>query len=205
MLEETWESFFSRQSLSLHEQQQFRTYYKLLLEANDIHNLTAITDLNRVIADHFEDSLALRKFYDCSAISMLSDIGTGAGFPAIPLKIVFPQIPMVLIEVSQKKREFLEDLIKNLELSDMEIQAYDWRTFLRRTSYPISLFCARASLQTEELMRMFKPSSPYKDAELVYWASCHWQPTSPVGQYIKQQHEYTVDDKKRKLIFFKGC
>lgn len=197
----TWNHFIERYALSDRQSNQFRKYYELIVSTNDIHNLTAITDLKHVIADHFEDSLALCSFVDCSQLSMLADIGTGAGFPALPLKIAFPHIKIILIEVNQKKVWFLEKVIEELELTHVTICDLDWRTFLRKTDYPIDLFCARASLSQEELVRLFKPSSPYKNAELVYWASAQWKPTLGTKPFIKRDMPYTIDSKKRRLIF----
>ena len=82
-----WQKFCDRQQLSPLQVEQFKKYYVLLREANEVHNLTTITDLGFVIQDHFEDSLALRQFIDCHSLTTLADIGTGAGFPALPLKI----------------------------------------------------------------------------------------------------------------------
>jgi 16S rRNA (guanine527-N7)-methyltransferase len=198
-----WNRFFSRVPSAAAQQEQFRTYYRLLVETNDIHNLTAITDLEKVLTDHFEDSLALARFIDCSRLTCVGDIGTGAGFPALPLKIAFPELPLVLIEVNHKKIQFLESVVEALQLSNVTITDLDWRTFLRKTDYEIDLFCARASLQPEELVRMFMPSSAYKDARLAYWASRHWQPSVALQPLIEKQETYTVGAKERKLIFFK--
>jgi 16S rRNA (guanine527-N7)-methyltransferase len=202
--QELWQNFFERQALMPQQQEQFLKYYSLLLASNDIHNLTAITNLSSILADHFEDSLALRLFYDCKTISMLSDIGTGAGFPSIPLKIVFPHLGVVALEVNHKKREFLQTVIQELQLDNVVVSELDWRTFLRKTDYPIDLFCARASLQPEELLRVFKPSSPYKDAQLVYWASQHWISEERIASFITREESYIVGSKKRKLVFFKA-
>jgi 16S rRNA (guanine527-N7)-methyltransferase len=199
-----WSQFAERQQLTAEQTAQFKIYYDLLIRTNDIHNLTAITDLEKVVHDHFEDSLAVRKYLDMTAISTLADIGTGAGFPAIPLKIIYPHLALILIEVNQKKIYFLELLVEELALSNVTITDVDWRTFLRKTSYSIDLFCARASLKPEELVRLFMPSSPYKDAELVYWASRHWQPDEKISQFIKRKEMYALGDKERQLIFFKG-
>ena len=139
-----WQTFFQHTGLTSRQGEQFKRYYDVLIKANEIHNLTAITDLEKVIADHFEDSLALTRFIDCTALTMLGDVGTGAGFPAIPIKILFPHLKMVLIEVNHKKRDFLQSLIELLGLQEMEVVDFDWRTFIRKTDYPIDLFCARA-------------------------------------------------------------
>ncbi len=203
--EETiWQQFFQQASLTESQGEQFKKYYHALVEANDVHNLTAITDLEKVVTDHFQDSLALSAFLDCTQLKTIGDVGTGAGFPALPLKIAFPHLHMILIEVNHKKIDFLHSVIELLGLTHIELVDLDWRTFLRKTEYEVDLFCARASLQPEELVRLFKPSSPYRDAQLVYWASAQWVAPESILPFIKRDEPYQVGDKQRRLIFFQG-
>ncbi len=200
-----WQKFCERQELSSLQVEQFKRYYELLCEANEIHNLTAITDLGFVIQDHFEDSLALRQFVDGQSFRTLADIGTGAGFPGLPLKILFPHLKIVLIEVNHKKLDFLAQVAGELNLKDITYCDLDLRTFIRKTDYPIDLFCARASLQVEELVRIFKPSSPYRHARLVYWASQHWKAAPSIFNYIEREEWYSIGTKQRRLIFFRDA
>lgn len=198
-----WASFIERHALTAEQTEQFQLYYRMLVETNDIHNLTAITDLKRVLSDHFDDSLALEQFIDCRQVRSLCDVGTGAGFPALPLKIKYPHLALVLVEVNHKKIQFLYDVIQKLGLQNIEIYGLDWRTFLRKTAYDLSIFCARASLQPAELIRMFKPSSPYSDRVLVYWASQAWVPDVKEAPLVEKEEWYTLGNKKRKLVFFR--
>ena len=182
---------------------KFERYLKLLIEWNEKFNLTAITDPAAIIAHHFDDSLALAKHIDLNTVHCTADIGTGAGFPGIPLKILFPHLTMVLIEVNNKKRTFLEHIINELALEHVIIYPLEWRTFLRVTNYPIDYFFARASLQPEELIRIFKPISPYKKATLIYWASQHWISNKPEAPFIEKEITYTLNAiTQRKFIFF---
>lgn len=201
-----WNNFFQQIDANPIQQGQFEKYYSLLIETNEIHNLTAITDLRGIVEDHFQDSLALTKFANCKALSSLADVGTGAGFPGLPLKIMFPHVRLTLIEVNQKKVTFLHTVIEQLGLENIDIIDIDWRTFLRtaHAQGSIDLFCARASLQPDELVRMFMPSSVYKDALLVYWASQQWKPTKNVADFIARDELYAVGGKKRRLVFFKA-
>ena len=200
--EQLWEQFFVLHALSPVQQKQFRDYHSLLIATNKLHNLTAITDFAHVLSHHFADSLALNRYIQWNTIKRFSDIGTGAGFPALPLKILHPEIPLVLIEVSEKKGAFLQDVVEQLGLKLVSISPLDWRTFLRKTDFEIDLFTARASLKPEELIRVFAPSSPYKEAQLVYWAAKSWEPSRLVARYMKERHEYMIAQTPRSLILF---
>ena len=198
----TWETFIA--SEQLHEEQinQFEQYLSLLLEWNKIINLTAITDIAAIIKYHFQDSLQAAKEIDFTTIRSIVDVGSGAGLPGIPLKIRYPHLFVLLIEVNRKKIAFLHAVIEALKMKSIEIYSLDWRTFLRKTAYNIDIVCARASLKPEELIRMFKPSSPYKNATLLYWASEQWVSEKKEQPLVEKEILYTIGNKKRKLIFF---
>ena len=198
-----WLQFQKKNQLSDYQLDQFKQYAQLLIDWNKKFNITAITDLKAIIESHFQDSLSAIPYIDFTQIKGLADVGAGGGFPSIPIKIVHPDLFTVLIEVNQKKVHFLHEVIKSLELKNIEVSLLDWRTFLRKTSYPIDLFCARASLSIEELVRMFKSDSPYANAELVYWASRHYTLEQKHAEYVFRQESYTVNGTERRLIFFK--
>ncbi|MBO5138775.1 MAG: 16S rRNA (guanine(527)-N(7))-methyltransferase RsmG [Bacilli bacterium] len=96
-------------------------YYNLLIEWNQKINLTRITEENDVYLKHFYDSLTLNKAVDLSKVNNLLDVGTGAGFPGIVLKIFFPNIHVVLLDSLLKRLKFLEIVINELELKNIEI------------------------------------------------------------------------------------
>ena len=181
---------------------QFERYAACLLECNQQFNLTGVKDLSGVVRSHFEDSLALVKFIDLKTVSMIADIGSGAGFPGLPLKIMFPHLKVLLIEVTRKKRDFLADVVKMLDLSDVEISDLDWRTFVRKTDYPIDMFVTRAALDDLELSRMFQPACVYNAATLVYWASKDWEQHKKTVALINRVETYTIGSRERKLAFF---
>lgn len=180
----------------------FQRYAIFLTDRNEEMNLTAITNPLSVVRYHFLDSLALAKFVDMASIKTIADVGTGAGFPAIPLKIMYPHLKLVLIEVNNKKRQFLADLIKLLELDGVELCGYDWRTVLRTTEYEIDLFVTRAALPDEELCRVFKPGCRYKNVPLAYWASKDWQAHLKSAEFVRRVEEYKIALKHRKIVFF---
>ena len=108
--------------LEISEEQanQFMKYYEMLIETNKVMNLTAITELDEVIIKHFIDSLLVAKKINVNNFDSLIDVGTGAGFPGIPIKIMFPEIRVVLLDSLNKRLKFLNNVIDELGLESIE-------------------------------------------------------------------------------------
>lgn len=111
--------------LSQEQIDQFNKYYRLLVEKNKVMNLTAITEYNEVLFKHFFDSITIVKTIDMSKIETVIDVGTGGGFPGIPLKIVFPHLKVTLLDSLNKRIVWLNELIGELQLDN--IMAYHGR------------------------------------------------------------------------------
>jgi len=113
-------------NIELSEQQlkQFDIYYKFLIEYNEITNLTRITDEEEVYYKHFYDSLTIVKSIDMHKINTLCDMGAGAGFPSIPLKIIYPHLKLTIIDSLGKRITFLKLLVEKLNL-DHVFLVYD--------------------------------------------------------------------------------
>ena len=100
--------------------EQLNKFYELIAEYNKVMNLTGITEKEQVYLKHFYDSLTIAKVIDLNKEETLCDIGTGAGFPGIVLKILFPNLKITLIDSLNKRIEFLKIVIKELNLNNIE-------------------------------------------------------------------------------------
>lgn len=200
--QQAFDSFVHDFNLTPRQQEQFLIYLSLLLEASKNFNITSILDVENIIDFHFRDSLYVTQHITISSYKGIVDVGTGGGLPGIPVKICYPEMPTLLIEVQHKKINYLDNVIEQLKLDAIDIYTLDWRTFLRKTSFDLNLFFSRASLSTTELVRMFKPSCPYNHATLVYWASKHWTPGLHEKPFLRKKIEYKIQNKNRILAFF---
>ena len=100
--------------------QQLERYYELLIEYNKVMNLTGITDKEDVYLKHFYDSLTITKVIDLNKYNTLCDVGTGAGFPGLVIKILYPHLKITLLDSLNKRLNFLNVVIKELNLKDIE-------------------------------------------------------------------------------------
>ena len=161
--------------LSDMQTEQFLTYYDMLIERNKVMNLTAITEYDDVVEKHFVDSVSLIKALDAEEVKNVIDIGTGAGFPGIPLKIVFPHLKVTLLDSLNKRIKFLNDVIGALELENIETihgRAEDFaKQEIYREQYDLCVSRAVANLASlsEYCIPFVKKGGffiPYKSGEI---------------------------------------
>ena len=131
-------------TLTSYQQEQLEKFYHLLISWNEKINLTRITSEKEVYLKHFYDSLTIVKAINLSEIDTLCDVGTGAGFPGIVLKIVYPHLKITLVDALQKRVNYLNEVIKDLELKD--IKAIHTRVEDLKEKYDVVTVRAVASL-----------------------------------------------------------
>jgi 16S rRNA (guanine527-N7)-methyltransferase len=138
---------------------QFCVYYQLLHDWNKVMNLTAITEPEEVVTKHFIDSLSIVKAEPFKNEAHMIDIGTGAGFPGIPIKIIFPNLHVILLDSLGKRITFLKEVIEKLQLN--HIKAYHGRAedFARMPKYreQLDLCVSRAVASLPTLLEYSLP------------------------------------------------
>lgn len=155
--------------------EQFLKFYKELIEWNKVMNLTGITEFEEVVEKHFIDSLSVIKAVDLTKRERVIDIGTGAGFPGIPLKIMFPDLKVILVDSLNKRIKFLNNVIDICQLS--EINAFHGRAeeFAKNLKYRekfdlcVSRAVANLSTLSEYCLPFVKTDGmfiPYKSGEI---------------------------------------
>lgn len=194
--------------------EQFDLYYRLLTDWNKVMNLTAITEYNEVFLKHFADSLYFVKAADPRHFSKLIDVGTGAGFPGIPIKIVFPEIQVTLLDSLNKRIKFLNTVIDQLGLryiTAVHGRAEDLaRKKEHREQYDACLSRAVANLSTlsEYCLPFTKVGGyffSYKSGEIEDEVSAAQNAVSLLGGKICETQRFNLMDTdiKRSIIVIK--
>lgn len=190
-------------TLSDKQIQQFMKYYKLLVEWNSFMNLTAITDFDEVCKKHFVDSVSLIKAMDLSKEISVIDIGTGAGFPGIPLKIVFPNLKITLLDSLNKRIKFLDTVIEELALANINTLHGRAEDFAKpgklRETYDLCVSRAVANLSTlsEYCLPYVKVGGffiSYKSEKIEEESEAAKKAISILGGKVKDQVAFTLPE-----------
>lgn len=192
-------------SLTNRQIEQFLVYYELLTEWNKFMNLTAITDFEDVIQKHFLDSLSLVKAYDLSKECKIIDIGTGAGFPGIPIKIAFPHVEMTLLDSLNKRILFLNEVKDKLAFANLEAlhgRAEDYaKPDKKREMYDLCVSRAVANLSTlSELCLPYVKTGgcfiSYKSEKIKEESIAASNAIRILGGEVEKQVEFTFTEEK---------
>jgi len=126
------------------QMKQFDEYFKYLIEYNQHTNLTRITQEDEVYYKHFYDSLSISRLIDFTKVDSICDMGSGAGFPSIPLKIVFPNLKVYIVDSLNKRINFLQNLIGILKLKDVNTFHNRAEVFALKNQEKFDVVTARA-------------------------------------------------------------
>ncbi len=184
---------------------KFKKYFELLVEYNKVMNLTGITDIEGVYLKHFYDSLTLVKAYDFTKSISLCDVGSGAGFPSIPLKIAFPNINVTIVDSLNKRIEFLNVVIKELGLTNVKAIHSRAEEFDKRENFDVvtSRALADVNIGLELCMPLVKVDGYYLPMVVGYDLGKNTIKTLG-GKFIEEiKFNLPVENSERKILVIK--
>ena len=183
--------------------EQFLIYYEMLVEWNEFMNLTAITEYDEVMKKHFIDSISLIKAYDVTNSAKVIDVGTGAGFPGLALKIAYPNFQVTLLDSLNKRIQFLNEVIDKLQLDGVETihgRAEDFaKAGKLRETFDLCVSRAVANLSTlsEYCLPFVKVGGQfisYKSEKITEEMSAAENAIKLLGGKVKDQVEFTLPE-----------
>ena len=181
---------------------QFNNYYEMLIETNKVMNLTAITEKNEVIIKHFLDSIILLKYADLENTNII-DIGTGAGFPGIPLKIMVPSIKLTLLDSLNKRLKFLDSVVEAASFDNVKLvhgRAEDIARkpeYREQYDYAVSRAVANMSTLLEYALPFVKVKGcfiSYKSVNIKDELHAAKRAVDILGGKVKDIHEFDFDE-----------
>ncbi len=209
------QEYFNQFNVTLrdHQKDQFLQYYNLLIEWNSVMNLTAITDFDEVCEKHFADSISLVKALDLSTCTTLIDVGTGAGFPGIPLKIVFPHLKVTLLDSLNKRVNFLNEVIEKLQLENVAALHGRAEDFARNPAYRekydicVSRAVANMSTLSEYCLPFVKEGGyfvPYKSQKGLEEIKEAAKAITLLGGKYEKKVEFHLGEEEYRVLFLIG-
>ena len=201
-------------SYSNQQIEQLLAYYEMMVEKNKVMNLTSITEFDEAVDKHFLDSLSLVKVCDMSQIKNVIDVGTGAGFPGIPLKIVFPHLKICLLDSLKKRISFLNEVIKSLNLEEicaMHGRAEDYarqNDYRERFDLCVSRAVASLNVLSEYAIPFVRTSGlfiPYKSGKIEEELNSSKKAVEILGGKVKDQVKFHLagQDIERSFVIIK--
>ncbi|MDE6982480.1 MAG: 16S rRNA (guanine(527)-N(7))-methyltransferase RsmG [Lachnospiraceae bacterium] len=202
---------FEKEKFTFSEEQKrnFFTFYQMLSEKNKVMNLTSITKFSEVVEKHFLDSILLNRVVDLNSPLKIIDVGTGAGFPGVPLKIAFPNLHITLMDSLNKRVVFLQEVIQALKLENIEAvhaRAEELgRNDKYREKFDISVSRAVANLSTlEEYCIPFVKRGgyfiSYKSGEIEEELQMSQKACEILGGKIKEVYKFNLGEQKRSFV-----
>lgn len=190
-------------SLSNKQIEQFLIYYEMLVEWNEVMNLTAITEYEEVMKKHFLDSITLNQAFDVTKECTVIDVGCGAGFPGLALKIAYPNLKITLLDSLNKRINFLDAVIERLGLQDIVTVHGRAEDFAKagklRETFDVAVSRAVANLSTlsEYCLPYVKVGGyfiPYKSEKVNEEIEAAGKALSILGGSLEKKIEFTLPD-----------
>lgn len=200
--------------LSSRQLEQFELYFKMLVEWNEKMNLTAITDHLGVYLKHFYDSITAAFYFDFSKDYTICDVGAGAGFPSIPIKICFPHLEISIVDSLQKRITFLNELATSLQLEKVTFYHDRAETFGKRPEIResfdivVARAVARMSVLSELCIPLVKVGGQFiamKGANLSEELEAGKKAINVLGGKVESVHNFQlpIEDSERNIVIIK--